>query len=535
MQKSQENLLQLKTSHSTRHTIFPLPRIIVLSYNLEKEGFYMKKFLALALSLALVACAGADNNYWQPTPTVDFVESLNVADAPHQDSFLNMLAMNYRSYAIWSAREVGNFEIGELFANKAITAFSGDVPMPERVGNWSISDPDALFEMNFGLDALVRALRNDAADMCPEIAAEAQAKFDCWISAFASNQFATAAECRDRFGNAMTVLKNPDGCDNKVIRTAASLMPPAPPVATDTPATADRRHARTSRDRPMFYPDTANLSSVASSSRAREGVIIVNNVNIPEHLINPVPIVLKMPEPQPTQPPIIFNQNIFHGGHDDCEDDECEVMAPPPPAAAARTAPGQQLGDQTVSRDEFINMMMMLRNELVVINQRLDDIPGGDKAVIRVQQIPLEPRQQIVEEIFEIRFDFDRYEIKPEYEQMIRNLVATTSRHRNVRISVAGHTDTVGTADYNFALGGRRAEAVRQMLIRYGVPASQIVAVSSGKNDLKVPTGPGVAKAENRRVRVVKETSRTEPGGVITPEITVEQGAVKTLYGETGR
>ena len=49
------------------------------------------------------------------------------------------------------------------------------------------------------------------------------------------------------------------------------------------------------------------------------------------------------------------------------------------------------------------------------------------------------------------------------------------------------------------------------MLIKYGIPQSQIVAVSAGKNDLKVQTGPNVKNAENRRVRVVKEQTFTEP------------------------
>ena len=72
-------------------------------------------------------------------------------------------------------------------------------------------------------------------------------------------------------------------------------------------------------------------------------------------------------------------------------------------------------------------------------------------------------------------------------------------------------TDTAGSKSYNYALGGRRAEAVQKMLIKYGIPASQIVAVSAGEEDLKVPTLDGVPNAENRRVRVVKEVSYTEP------------------------
>ena len=54
-------------------------------------------------------------------------------------------------------------------------------------------------------------------------------------------------------------------------------------------------------------------------------------------------------------------------------------------------------------------------------------------------------------------------------------------------------------------------------MIERGIPSSQIVAVSAGEEDLKVPTPDGVPNAENRRVRVVKEVSYTEPGGQLVP------------------
>ncbi|MCL1786229.1 MAG: hypothetical protein FWG39_03735, partial [Alphaproteobacteria bacterium] len=238
----------------------------------------MKKIYVLC-ALSLAACGGANNNEWRPTPTVDYVENLNVRANQHNDPFLTMLAVNYRSFAIWNAREAGNFELGEMFANKAVTAFSGDTPMPEAARNWPISDNNTIAEMNFGFDALIGALKNDASDMCPEIAAEAQAKFDCWVAAASTGQSATAAECRDRFGDAMTVLQNPAGCESKVALSAGDKTAAGP--APVKPA----------RVAPKFYPDTGNLSSVASSTRTREGIIILNNVNIPENMINPPPVV----------------------------------------------------------------------------------------------------------------------------------------------------------------------------------------------------------------------------------------------------
>ena len=140
---------------------------------------------------------------------------------------------------------------------------------------------------------------------------------------------------------------------------------------------------------------------------------------------------------------------------------------------------------------------------------------AGEKTMIKVQQIPLEPKQHVMEEVFEVRFDFNKATIKPEYRELIEKLATATQENKNIKVSVVGHTDTSGSKSYNYALGGRRAEAVQKMLIEYGIPASQIVAVSSGEEDLAVPTPDNTPNAANRRVRVVKETHYTtnEPAG----------------------
>ncbi|MBR4624077.1 MAG: OmpA family protein, partial [Alphaproteobacteria bacterium] len=113
--------------------------------------------------------------------------------------------------------------------------------------------------------------------------------------------------------------------------------------------------------------------------------------------------------------------------------------------------------------------------------------------------------------------------IKPEYDDIIRKLAETTQSNKNVKVSVVGHTDTAGSNAYNYALGGRRAEAVQKMLIERGIPASQIIAVSAGEEDLKVPTPNNTPNAENRRVRVVKEVQYMEepkPAPIVVEEYT---------------
>lgn len=583
----------------------------------------ISRMLMVAGVVVVAACARQNDSMTQydgpvVTPTVDYVESLDVYSAPHQDSFLNQLAMNYRSYAIYNARTSGYADMGELFANKAVAAFSGEVPFPETLENWPIENEQESFELYAAYNELMDQLKNDASYANPELAAEAQAKFDCWLSASASGQVATAQQCRDRFNKTMDVLRD---CDKgQVVQKAATdvteMVVDSETVieqfTTDANGTVIESSKRSVAE---YYPETRSLKSMNKGVKNREGVIIVNNVNVPEHLIQPVPV-------EPVQP-IVFNQNIYGGdksitkskadnsvrnsnnslnatmdcpnGEKNCPDVQpviIEHQAPAPvpqvvtqpanPTVAVVITEKQQqecpacqecavaevpdcpacqecqacapveipmIGDELVSREEFVNMMMAMREELKAINARLDMIQQnqlaqgaqiqqiqaaqGEKTMIKVQQIPLEPTQHVMEEVFEVRFDFNKATISPEYQELIKKLATATQENKNIKVSVVGHTDTMGTSNYNYALGGRRAEAVQKMLIKYGIPASQIVAVSAGEEDLAVPTPDNTPNAENRRVRVVKEIHYTEDPKPVPMEIQVEEVAVDSC-GEYG-
>ena len=542
----------------------------------------ISRMLMLAGVATLAACARSGGDVTEytgvvATPTVDYVEALDVYSAPHKDSFLNQLAMNYRSYAIYNARTSGYSEMGELFANKAVAAFSGEVPFPESLENWPVENEQESFELYAAYNDLMDQLKNDATYSNPKLAAEAQAKFDCWVSAAASGQVATANQCRDRFNKALVALRDCQG--------GRVLEKTTPTVVAEETMTVETTTQRTAG---QYYPDTRNMKSVRGAGAAREGVIIVNNVNVPEHLINPVPVQ-----------PMVFNQNIYGGdksfsksesdnsvnnsgnrlmvadcpnGDSDCvakhecnhgdkncpaaptvavvvtkkvqpeqkcpacaecptctECQQCQECQKCPDCSPNLSCPEPEpipmIGEELVSREEFINMMMAMRAELAAINSRLDQIQAaqGEKTMIKVQQIPLEPTQHVMEEVFEIRFDLNKATIKPEYQELIKQLVDATQENKNIKISVVGHTDTSGNPNYNYALGGRRAEAVQKLLIKYGIPASQIVAVSAGEQDLAVPTPDNTPNAENRRVRVVKEVHYTEEPKPIPMAIEVEE------------
>ena len=67
----------------------------------------------------------------------------------------------------------------------------------------------------------------------------------------------------------------------------------------------------------------------------------------------------------------------------------------------------------------------------------------------------------------------------------------------------AGHTDTSGPEAYNMALSLRRANAVKDALVRNGVPAQAITVIGRGEQGLLVQTADGVREPQNRRVEIV--------------------------------
>ena len=488
------------------------------------------QMLVAACAIGLAGCAGNSNDadYVDvATPTVDYVERLDVYSAPHKDSFLNQLAMNYRSYAMYNAHTSGYPEMGELFAQKAVAAFSGEVPFPETLDNWPLDNDDDEFELSTAYNDLMEQLQNDASENQPALSAEVQAKYDCWLSALASGQYATATQCRDRYYKAIAALRDCKG--GKVI---SKVKQPMAPIETNIGGAGVPEVKTVIQEQTAYYPETRTMAAMrGAAAPAREGVIIVNNVNVPEHLINPVPVQ-----------PMVFNQNIYGGDKTisnsgnsvdcpcarRCESEPCPLKEEQIPCDCAQPQEPELIpviSDELVTREEFINMMMAMRSELAAINARLDKLQAaaGEKTMIKVQQIPLEPKQHVMEEVFEVRFDFNKATIKPEYRELIEKLASATQENKNIKVSVVGHTDTAGSRNYNYALGGRRAEAVQKMLIEYGIPASQIVAVSSGEEDLAVPTPDNTPNAANRRVRVVKETHYTKNEPAVSP-VAIEVG-----------
>src|SRR4051812_3110192 len=100
-------------------------------------------------------------------------------------------------------------------------------------------------------------------------------------------------------------------------------------------------------------------------------------------------------------------------------------------------------------------------------------------------------------------FDFNKSDLTSQATQIVDQAAKNTAPEHVTRLTVTGHTDTVGSDAYNMRLSRRRAEAVATRLEKDGVGASEIEIVAKGKRDLLVPTADGVREPQNRRVQIV--------------------------------
>ncbi|MBN9538621.1 MAG: OmpA family protein, partial [Alphaproteobacteria bacterium] len=100
-------------------------------------------------------------------------------------------------------------------------------------------------------------------------------------------------------------------------------------------------------------------------------------------------------------------------------------------------------------------------------------------------------------------FDWDRSNLSAQALNTIKQAAQAFKTKGNARITATGHTDTSGSEQYNMALSLRRANAVKDALVREGVPATAISVIGRGEQGLLVQTGPNVREPQNRRVEIV--------------------------------
>jgi outer membrane protein OmpA-like peptidoglycan-associated protein len=101
-----------------------------------------------------------------------------------------------------------------------------------------------------------------------------------------------------------------------------------------------------------------------------------------------------------------------------------------------------------------------------------------------------------------LKFDFDKAELHPSDKELLSRIAGILMASPDYTVSVNGHTDDVGTDEYNQKLSERRAQAVRDYLVKAGLPPGIFTVTGHGKKQPLVPGTSEKARAKNRRVEL---------------------------------
>ena len=145
--------------------------------------------------------------------------------------------------------------------------------------------------------------------------------------------------------------------------------------------------------------------------------------------------------------------------------------------AAAGNAIGQSLDEQAADLRRDLN-----NNQVNVTNT-------GAELIVTMPQ--------------DILFALDSAAVRSDLRRDLGVVAGNLQAYPNSTISIEGHTDNTGTANYNRILSQRRANAVADILVNNGVPPARLYAVGRGENEPVASNLSATGRAQNRRVEIV--------------------------------
>jgi OOP family OmpA-OmpF porin len=139
-----------------------------------------------------------------------------------------------------------------------------------------------------------------------------------------------------------------------------------------------------------------------------------------------------------------------------------------------------------------------------VVEQKVEVPPPPAPAPVVVPPPEPTPKPVIIEkgrQTLNVEFDFDKSIIKKGYYQDIDNLAGVMKQYPDLNVVIEGHTDSVGTAEYNKKLSQERADAVKKYMVeKGGIDANRLKAQGFGEEKPIASNKMKEGRQQNRRV-----------------------------------
>jgi OOP family OmpA-OmpF porin len=169
---------------------------------------------------------------------------------------------------------------------------------------------------------------------------------------------------------------------------------------------------------------------------------------------------------------------------------------------------------QVVGWKDKKNKKVIYKEKIIYKTLPLKD-SDGDGVVDKLDKCPNTPKEMAVDHngcpiiaTLRINFDFNKANVKKVYYNDIKKIaLAIKSNPKIKKIEIAGYTDNVGSKEYNKKLSFKRAKAVANLLVKFGVDPKKIVIKGYGEEYPLVPNTTSTNRALNRRVEIINITN----------------------------
>jgi OOP family OmpA-OmpF porin len=153
--------------------------------------------------------------------------------------------------------------------------------------------------------------------------------------------------------------------------------------------------------------------------------------------------------------------------------------------------------------NSFVERILFDRSNIPVAASPLDS--DGDGVLDKDDDCPDTPKGAIVGKngcwaYHGVFFDFDKDTIKPEYHSLFQNAVQVLNNNPGLTVQIEGHTDSIGSDQYNMGLSDRRARSVKNHLVMKGIDGSRLTTKGFGETDPVAENSTDEGRAQNRRV-----------------------------------
>ncbi len=141
------------------------------------------------------------------------------------------------------------------------------------------------------------------------------------------------------------------------------------------------------------------------------------------------------------------------------------------------------------------NKIIALAGAALLMTACDDAVENQDVTLHAVAGTASDFKANIKDRVF---FAFNRSEVDADGKKVLEKQADWLKTYQATHATVEGHADARGTREYNLALGNKRAESSKKVLVKLGVTADRLKTVSFGKDRPQVPGDTELAHAQNR-------------------------------------